>query len=231
MKEITEPIMELDTHDEGTGVPTYDLPVIHNNVRVANIELRWGGPLSVSNAITSVQRLASGDKWADELWYEDTGGVDTLIDDSTSDPDKITGSQTQYMFKLSSDAVSYASAPIITAYDDSGHGATPANECLVGSAGHTSTFIKIVGSTSVGHPAQWWGEISSANLHALETGNGVILGAAAQGLNGDQAWMDCTSSDINTNPQYFSIAASVPDDATLGANSINIMLSVKYTYT
>lgn len=223
--------MELQTHDEGTGAPTYDIDIITNNAKVANIELRWGGADSASNAITSVQRLASGDKWADELWYEDTAGPDTLIDDSTSDPDQVTGSQTQYMFKLSSNAVSYASAPIISAYDDSGHGATPSDECLVGSSGHTSTFIKIVGSTSIGQPAQYWGEASSAVLHALETGGSVVLGAAAQGLNGDVAYMTCTSSDINTNPQYFSLAGSIPDDAALGTDAINIVVSVKYTYT
>ena len=223
--------MELDTHDEGTGAPTYDIPIIEANAKVANIELRWGGEDSVSNTITSVQRLASGDKWADELWYEDTAGADTVIMDYGQDPDQVSGSQTQYMFKLTSDAVSYASNPIITCYDDSGHGATPADECLVGSAGHLTTFIKIVGATSVGQPAQWWGEASSAALHALETGNGVTLGVAAQGLNGDVAWMDCTTTDINTTPQYFSIAASIPDDATLGSDSINIVISIKYTYT
>lgn len=231
MKKIAEPLMELQTHDEGTGAPTYDVDIITNNAKVANIELRWGGEDSVSNTITSVQRLASGDKWADELWYEDTAGADQVIMDFGQDPDVVTGSQTQYMFKLSSNAVSYASAPIISAYDDSGHGATPSDECLVGSSGHTSTFIKIVGSTSMGQPAQWWGEASSAALHLLETGGSVVLGAAAQGLNGDVAYMTCTDPDINTNPQYFSIAGSIPDDAALGADAINIVLAFKYTYT
>ena len=192
---------------------------------------RFGAPDSGDGAITAVQRAASGDKWGDEFWLEDISTTDILIMDTDEGPDELTGAQAYHLFKLTSDAVSFASAPILTCYDSSAHGATPAEEALVGYSGHASTFVKIVGATTSGQPAQWWGEASSAALHTLEDAGSVVLGTAAQGLNGDVAYMTCTSSDINTTPQYFSIQLSVPDDAALGTDVIDIVFSIKYTYT
>jgi hypothetical protein len=228
---MAEPSIELDTHDEGTGSPTYDIPIINGGVVDTDKVLRFGAPDSADGAITAVQRAASGNKWAEEFWLEDLSTADILIADNGTDPDQVSGSQNYHLFKFTSDAVSFASAPILTCYDSTSHGATPTEEALAGSTGHTSTFVKIVGATTAGQPAQYWGEASSANLHALETAGSVVLGAAAQGLNGDVAYMTCTSSDVNTTPQYFSLALSVPDDAALGTNVIDIVFSIKYTYT
>jgi hypothetical protein len=228
---IAEPSIELDGHDEKAAVATYDIPFINAGTVDSTKTLRWGGADSADGAITAVQRAASGDKWADDLWDDDSDGADAQMMDENTGPDEVSGSQCYHLFKFSSNAVSFASAPILTCYDSAADRATPDEEALVGSSGHTSTFVKIVGATTSGQPAQYWGEASSANLHALETAGSVTLGAAAQGLNGDVAYMTCTSSDVNTNPQYFSLALSVPDDAALGTDIIDIVFTIKYTYT
>lgn len=222
--------MELDGHNEKAGVATYDLNIITANVVEAAVTLRWGGPDSVDGTITSFQRLPSGDKWIEDFWYEVTAQTDYQMMDENTGPDEISGSQCYHLFTLTSN-VAYASAPIITAYDDTSHGATPTDQCLAGSASHAATFIKIVGATTSGQPAQYWGEASAAALQSLETGGSVVLGAAAQGLNGDVAFMTCTTASINSTPQYFSIVAGYPDDGNLGADVINIVISIKYTYT
>ena len=227
---MAEPNMELDTHDEGDTVATYDIPIINNNVVDTDKVIRWGHTDSADGAITPVQIPASGDKWAEDLWLEDLSTADFQLMDETEGPDATSGNQAYHLFKLTSDAA-YASAPIITCYDAAADRATPDEEHLVGTAGHSSTFIKIVGATTSGQPAQYWGEASSANLHALETAGSVVLGAAAQGLNGDVAYMTCTTASINSTPQYFSLACSTPDDVTPGVDAMDIVLSFKYTYT
>lgn len=227
---MAEPLMELQTHNDGVGAPTYDIDIISANVVDTDKVIRWGAPLSADGAILDVQR-AIADKWGDELWLEDLSTTDELIMDVGQTPEFITGSQTQYMFKLSSSAVAYASNPIITCYDATADRATPDEEPLLGTgATHTSSFIKIVGAVAAGQPAQHWGESTEADLHNLETGGSVVLGAAAQGLDGDVAYMTCTTTDINGTPQYFSLALSIPEDAALGSDVIDIILSIKYTY-
>lgn len=227
---MAEPNMELDGHNEKAAVATYDLNIITANVVESAVTLRWGGPDSVDGTITSFQRLPTGDKWVEDFWYEVTAQTDYQMMDENTGPDEVSGSQCYHLFKLTADAA-YASAPIITAYDDTSHGATPTDQCLAGSAGHGATFIKIVGATTSGQPAQYWGEASAAALQSLETALGVTLGVAAQGLNGDVAWMDCTTASINSTPQYFSLVSGYPDDGNLGSDVIDIVISVKYTYT
>ena len=182
----------------------------------------------MDGTITAVQRAASGDKWADEFWLEDTDGADEQLQDTTETPDAAT--QCYPLFKLTSDAVAFASAPILTCYDSAADRATPDEEALVGSTGHTSSFVKIVGNTTAAQPAQYWGAGASATLHARESAGSVTI-PNYQGLNGDVAYLTCSATNINTTPQYFSIALSVPDDATLGVDAIDIVFSIKYTYT
>ena len=225
---MAEPSIELDTHDEHTSSPTYDIPIITAGTVDTDKVIRHGAPDSVDGTITAVQIPSSGDKWADEQWLEDLSTADILLMDTTETPDAAT--QCYPLFKLTSDAVSFASAPIITAYDSAADRATPDEECLVGSTGHTSTFVKIVGNITGSQPAQYWGAGASATLHARESAGSVTI-PNYQGLNGDEAYITCSSTDINTTPQYFSLALSVPDDATLGVDVIDIVISIKYTYT
>lgn len=224
--------MGLNGHNEKAAVATYDLVIIDisDGLVQGNVTLRWGGTDSIDGTITSFQRLPSGDKWIEDFWYEVAAETDYQMMDENTGPDEVSGSQCYHLFELTSDAA-YASAPIITAYDDTSHGATPTDQCLVGSAGHAATFIKIVGATTSGQPAQYWGEASAAALQSLETGGSVVLGVAAQGLNGDVAFMTCTTASINTTAQYFSIISGYPDDGNLGADVIDIVISIKYTYT
>ena len=228
MKTIAEPSIELDAQDEHTSSPSYDIAIINAGAVDSDKVIRFGGSDSVDGAITAVQRAASGDKWADELWLEDLSTTDIQLQDSTETPDAVT--QCYPLFKLTSDAVSFASAPIITCYDSTAHGGTPSEEALTGSTGHTSSFVKIVGNTTGAQPAQYWGAGASATLHARESADSLTI-PNYQGLNGDVAYLTCSSSDINTTPQYFSLALSVPDDAALGTDVIDIVLSIKYTYT
>jgi hypothetical protein len=225
---MAEPSIELDAHDEHTSSPTYDIAIINGGTVDTDKVFRFGAPDSADGAITAVQRAASGDKWADEFWLEDLSTADIQLQDTTETPSAAT--QCYPLFKFTSDAVSFASAPILTCYDDSSHVATPTEEALTGTAGHTSTFVKAVGNTTGSQPAQYWGAASDALLHSEETAGSQTI-PDFQGLNGDVAYLTCSSTDINTNPQYFSLALSVPDDAALGVDVINIVFSIKYTYT
>lgn len=222
---MAEPSLELDGHDEKTAAPTYDIPFINGGTVDATKTLRFAGADSVDGTLTNFQRPASGNAWADDLWDDDSDGADAQLSDENTTPDAAT--QPYLLFKLTSDAVAFASKPRVTIYDDTGH--TEAEEVCVGTVGHTSPFVKgIIGTASV-QPAQWWGEASSAALHTLETGGGVESGNNA--LCGDTNYLQASAVDINGTPQYFSIAMSIPDDAAVGVDVINAVLTIRYTYT
>ena len=225
---MAEPSIELDAHDEHTASPTYDIAIINAGTVDTTKVFRFGGPTSVDGTIAPVQRASSGDKWGDEFWLEDTDGVDLQIQDTDETPDAAT--QCYPLFKFTSDAVAFASAPVLTCYDATADRATPDEEALVGSAGHATTFVKIVGNTTAAQPVQYWGAGDSATLHARESAGSLTL-PNYQGLNGDIAYLTCSTTNVNTTPQYFSLALSVPDDASLGTDVIDIVFSIKYTYT
>ena len=159
--------------------------------------------------------------------------MDVLICDSDEQPDAAT--QRDMMFKLTSDAVAYATAPRITAWDSNAHASTT-EEVFAGTTNHTSPFLKARGQTVTTAPLQYWGEASEANLHAKDT-TGAVTCANATGneenavLEGDTNYLVASAVNINTTPQYFSLALSVPDDATPGVDAIDIVLTIRYTYT
>lgn len=226
---MAEPSIDINTHDEHTSSPTYDIAICTGGTVDTTKVIRHGAPDSIDGTITPVQIPASGDKWADEQWLEDTDGVDELLMDTTETPDAAT--QCYPLYEISTDAVSFASAPIFTAYDSAADRATPDEECLVGTAGHSSSFVKAVGNITGSQPAQWWGAGSSANLHSEETGGSKTI-PNFQGLNGDVAYLTASSTDLNTTPQYLSLALSLPDDVVgLGTDAVDIVISMKYTYT
>ena len=138
-------------------------------------------------------------------------------------------------FELSSNAVSYATAPRISAWDSNAH-TTTAEEVFAGSTGHTSPFLKARGQTVNTAPPQWWGEASDAALHTLDASGAIVCGDAASNeenavLEGDINYLYASAVDINATPQYFALALSVPDDAITGVDAIDIVLSIRYTYT
>ncbi len=229
---MAEPSMELDASKTATPT-TYDVAIINANVVDTTKVIRWGDPDSADGAITNVTLPSSGDAWAPELWIEDTDGVDDLCCDSDEQPDAAT--QRPMMFYLSSDAVSYATAPRITAYD-SAASRTATEEIFAGTAGHTSPFLKARGQTVNTAPPQYWGEATDQALHDKDATGAVTCGDATGNeenavLEADTNYLVSSSVDINTNPQYFSLALSVPDDATTGVDAIDIVLSIRYTYT
>lgn len=229
---MTEPSMELDA-SLSSAPTTYDQAIINANTVDTTKVLRWGNTDSSDGDITNVTLPSSGNKWGEELWLEDTDGTDVLVCDSDEQPDA--GTQRAMMFKLTSDAVSYATAPRITAYDSSGS-RTATEEVFAGTTNHTSPFLKARGQTVTTAPPQYWGEASDATLHAKDTTGAVTCGNATGTeenavLEADTNYLVCSAVDINGTPQYFSLALSVPDDATPGVDAIDIVLSIRYTYT
>lgn len=228
---MTEPSMELDASLSST--PTvYDQAIIDGNTVDTDKVIRWGDGDSIDGTISNVTLPSSGNAWAPELWLEDLSTADYLLVDTDEQPDA--GTPKGMTFKLTSDAVSYATAPRITAYDDGGRGVT--GEVFVGSTNHTSPFLKARGQTVNSAPPQWWGEASDAALHTLDTTGAIVCGDAAENqenavLEGDVNYLYASAVDINGTPQYFSLALSVPDDAITGVDAIDIILSIRYTYT
>lgn len=230
---MTEPSMELDA-SLSSAPTTYDQPIINGNVVDTDKVIRWGDGDSADGAITNVTLPSSGDEWAPELWLEDLSTADVLLCDSDEQPDA--GTPRAMIFKLTSDAVAYATAPRITAWDDNTH-AGVTEEVFTGSTGHTSPFLKARGQTVTTAPsAAHWNEATEQALHdkdatgAVTCGNNTGIEENAV-LEGDTNYLVCSTTDINGTPQYFSLALSVPDDATTGVDAINIVLTIRYTYT
>lgn len=228
---MAEPSLELD--GALTSAPTtYDRPFINAGTVDATKTVRWGGADSVDGGITAFQRPASGNAWAAELWDDDSDGADGLICDSDEQPDAAT--QRAMMFKLTSDAVSFATAPRVTVFDSSSH--TDTEEFIDGTTNHPSPFIKARGQTVTTAPPQYWGEASDAALHTLDNGSAITMGNATGNeencaLDGFNSYLVSSATDINATPQYFSLAASIPDDATVGTDVIDGVLTIRYTYT
>lgn len=229
---MAEPSMELDAsaYDSPT---TYDIAIINSNTVDTTKVLRWGDGDSSDGSITNVTLPSSGNAWAPELWIEDTDGTDELCCDTNQHPDQAT--PRAMMFNLTSDAVAYATAPRITAWDSNAHSSTT-EEVFAGTTNHTSPFLKARGQTVNSAPPQYWGEASEAALHALDSTGPITCGDASGNqenavLEGDTNYLVCSATNINTTPQYFSLELSVPDDATTGVDAIDIVLTIRYTYT
>jgi len=224
--------MELDASLSSTPT-TYDQPIINGNVVDTDKVIRWGDPDSADGAITNVTLPSSGNIWGPELWLEDLSTADVLLVDTDEQPD---ASPPKAMsFQLSSDAVAYATAPRITAYD-SAASRTATEEVFAGTAGHTSPFLKARGQTLNSAPPQWWGEANDNALHILDTTGAIVCGNATGNeenavLEADVNYLYASAVDINATPQFFALALSVPDDATTGVDAIDIVLSIRYTYT
>ena len=229
---MTEPSMELDASLSASPT-TYDQAIIDGNTVDTDKVIRWGDADSADGAITNVTLPSSGNAWAPELWLEDLSTTDVLICDSDEQPDA--GTQRAMMFCLTSDAVSYATAPRITAWDSSAHSST-SEEVFAGTTNHTSPFLKARGQTANTAPPQYWGEAGDSTLHALDSTGAVVCGNATGNeenavLEGDTNYLYASTVDINGTPQYFSLALSVPDDATTGVDAIDCVLTIRYTYT
>jgi len=229
---MAEPSMELDASLSASGT-TYDQAIIDGGTYDTTKVLRWAAAGSSNGSLGNVQRPASGDKFGDELWLEDTDGTDVLLVDDDEQPDVSARTMT---FMLTSDAVSYASAPRVTVFDSSGHADT--EEFIDGTTNHASSFIKARGQTVTTAPAADWGEASTQTLHDLDgSGGGAIVMGNNTGneencaLDGMNDYLECSTTDINGTPQYFSLALSLPDDATTGTDAIDGVLTIRYTYT
>lgn len=216
---MAEPTIELDTQAYNAAPGTYDIPIIDGGV-VQSGTLRWSDN-GVSGKVT---RPTSGNKWALELWWDATS--DTKIMDSTHTPDAAT--QIPAMFKVSSNAVAFDTAPKFSMFDSASH--TEAEEVCIGTTNHTSPFVKGHISTASTAPAQYWGEASSAALHTLEVA-GQQNGSGNNGLCGATNYLLSSATNLNTTPQYLWLALSVPYDASTGTDAIDAVKGMTYTYT
>ena len=174
---------------------------------------------------------SSGDQWAPECWIEDTDGTDVLCCDSDEQP---AGTPRNMMFYLSASAA-YATAPRITAWDSNSHAAVT-EEIFTGTTNNGNLpLLKARGQTSNAVPAAaHWNEASEAASHDIDTtgtvgdDSGTTENAS---LEGDTGYLTCSTASINSTPQYFSLALSIPDDATTGVDAIDCVLTIRYTYT
>ena len=226
--------MELNASLSSTPT-TYDQPIITANAVDTDKVIRWGDGDSADGAITNVTLPSSGNAWGPELWLEDLSTADVLLVDTDEQPDA--GTPRAMVFELTSDAVSYATAPRISAWDSNAH-TTTAEEIFAGTAGNSNTnMLKARGQTANTAPSgQYWNEASDAALHAIDDLGAIVCGNNAGTeenavLEGDTNYLYASAVDINGTPQYFTLALSIPDDATTGVDVIDIVLSIRYTYT
>ena len=220
---MTEPLVELDAQDEMVGAVAYDIPVIEAGVVDTDKVFRWAGLGSTDGSLNNITRPASGDAWGDQFWLEDLSTTDIKLLTEAYTPDAVT--QPKHTFKLTSNVGTFATAPRITVYDDSGR--TEAEEVCVGTTGHTAPLIKGVIATVETAPGQYWGEGTSQLLHDKE-----VAGAnSPNGLCGTTNYLECSSVDLNTTPEFFTLAFSCPDDVTLGTPSVDCVTTIEYTYT
>ena len=230
---MAEPSMELNA-SLSSAPTTYDQVIITGNTVDTDKVIRWGDGDSADGAITNVTLPSSGNIWGPELWLEDLSTVDVLLVDTDEQPDA--GTPKAMTFELTSNAVAYATAPRITAYDSAGS-RTATEEVFAGTTGNSNVpLLKARGQTVNSVPAQWWGEASDAALHALDATGAIVCGNATGNeenavLEADTNYLYASAVDINATPQYFALALSVPDDATTGVDAIDIVLSIRYTYT
>ncbi len=229
---MTEPSMELNA-SLSSAPTTYDQAIITGNVVDTDKVLRWGDPDSSDGDITNVTLPTSGNIWGPELWLEDLAAPDVLLVDTDEQPDA--GTPKAMTFELTSNAVSYATAPRITAYDSASR--TTTEELFAGTTGNSNIpLLKARGQTVNSVPPQWWGEANDNALHVLDTTGAIVCGNATGNeenavLEGDTNYLYASAVDINGTPQYFALALSVPDDATTGVDAIDVILSIRYTYT
>lgn len=230
---MAEPLMELNA-SLSSAPTTYDQAIITANVVDTDKVIRWGDPDSVDGTITNVTLPSSGDAWGPELWLEDLSAPDVLLVDTDEQPDA--AAPKAMTFELSSNAVSYATAPRITAWDSNAH-STTTEEIFAGTAGNgNDPLLKARGQTVNSVPEQFWGETTDQILHDLD-GTGAIVCGNATGaeenavLEGDTNYLYASAVDINGTPQYFALALSVPADATTGVDAIDVVLTIRYTYT
>jgi hypothetical protein len=230
---MAEPSLELDA-SLSSEPTTYDQAIINNNTYDTTKVIRWAAAGSSDGSLGNVQLPSTGnDKWADELWLEDTDGTDVLLVDDDEQPDAAT--QKEMTFRMYSDAA-YATAPRVTVFDDNTH--TDTEEFIDGTTNDTSPMVKARGQTTYTAPPQYWGEASDETLHHLDNaGSGAVtMGDATgnqenQALDGMNDYLLCSTTALQTTTQYFALALSLPDDATTGTDVINGVLSIRYTYT
>lgn len=210
---MAEPTIEMDARTSGSS--SYTVAIIDGGV-VQSGDLRWSDTASSTGNVTLP---SSGNKFADYLYFSTSELVS-----AAQQPDQTPVTAT---IRVQTDAVSFDTAPKFTIYDSASH--TEAEEVCVGTTNHTSPLIKGRIAQASGAPAQHWGEADESTLHAKETAGAVTSGN--NGLCGATNYLQASSTDLNTTPEYIWLALSVPDDATTGTDAIDCVFTMEYTYT
>lgn len=209
---MAEPTIEMDART--TASSTYSVAIIDAGV-VQGGDIRWSDTASSSGNVTLP---SSGDKFADYLFFGSTEIVG-----AAQQPDQTPATAT---IRVQTDAVAFDTAPKFTIYDSVSH--TEAEEVCVGTTNHTSPLIKGRINIASGAPAIHWGEADEATLHAKEVAGAVTSGN--NGLCGATNYLQATTTNLNTAPEYLWLALSVPDDASTGVDAIDCVFTMEYTY-
>jgi len=173
------------------------------------------GPDTTGSSIDPVTAPTSGTKWAEELWHG-SGGSYTQCTTYTG-----TVNTNQNVFRIYFANNPTSTAPILTYYDDTSHGADPSDEIAAGTAGTSNTgWIKAIETTG-GAPGAGWCTATT----------GTSGGATTNCLDGDQRYVQCASPASANSQKLFNMATYIPSDATSGTAGHDGVLSCKHTYT
>lgn len=174
------------------------------------------GPDTTTTSLDPVTAPAAGCKVADECWYSTGGGSYVLCTTYTG-----TVNTNQYVMKVTFGGSPTASAPILTYYDSTSHGADPDDQMAQGTSDTNDTgFLKGVETTD-GAPAAAW---------CVNT-TGTAGASTINCLDGDQRYVQCAATAAADGSKYYNIVAFCPSDATAGAAGHDGVISQKYTYT
>jgi len=210
---MTEPSITMTARTTGSGTFSVAL-IIAGTVQTGDI--RWSGTADEDGFITIP---ASGNMFADYLYFGST-----QIADGTQQPDQTPSTA---MIKVETDNYDFDIAPKFTVYDSTSY--TEVEEMCTGTANLQYPLIKGRISTSSAVPAQYWGESTEDDLHEFQTLGAVTSGN--QGLCGATSYLQATTTNLNTTPEYLWIALSIPDDVTSGLDSVDGVITIEYTFT
>ena len=206
---MAAPIVTILYNDATEGAPNWvDIGV--------GDTIYFTGPDSTVASIDPVTAPVTGTKIAEELWIGASGTYaecDTVYDGTVN--------ENQYVLQVYFEDNPTSTAPILTYYDSSAHGADPADEIAAGTADTSNTgWIKAIETTG-GAPGAAWCAEDTATAGADDVNC----------LDGDQRYVQCAAVALADTAKYFNIVCYCPSDATAGTVGHDGVLSVRYTYT
>ena len=174
----------------------------------------FAGSGTSSTTYNAVIKPASGSKVAEELWIGDSpyaNGQKCTTYDGTVNTN-------QNVLRVYFANYGTATAPILTAYDNTSHNSTNVAILAGTTTSENKSLIKAVETTN-GAPSANWCSITT----------GTAGGASVNDLKGDTDYVVCSSAASANSHKLFNIVAFCPYDINVGDYAV--VLSVKYTWT